>query len=124
MAHQFVFGLLAPRLDRGIRKQWNDLIREQGIDGFFDFYRTKDRSDLELRLSEMFHLERRGYIVDPALQTLVVPLLDRIDASSQKSGRVDTVVNERGVLAGYFCPTLDPCPLIDLFLKQHSKESA
>lgn len=76
------------------------MLLAQGIDGFFDFYPTKTVADLELRLSEMFHLGRAAYILAEPLRSKVVPLLDRIDASAQKESP-DTVINERGVLVGY-----------------------
>ena len=57
---------------------------------------------MELRLAEMFHLDRRGYIIAPALQKMILPLLDQIDSSAAEKGSVDTVVNKGGVLVGYW----------------------
>jgi shikimate 5-dehydrogenase len=101
MAHRSVCGLLGPRCIAGERKRWNALFREEGIDAFFDCYKASSVSDLELRLAEMFHLERRGYLVVPSLQVLIIPLLDQLDVSVAGEGRVDTVVNNGGVLCGY-----------------------
>jgi hypothetical protein len=69
---------------------------KKGIDGFFDFYPTFTALDLEQRLSEMFHLERRAYLISPSLQSLVLSLLDHIISQP-----VDTVINVGGVLTGY-----------------------
>ncbi len=101
MAHEYVFGLLGPICTAQARKTWNELLRKQQVDGFFDFYRTLNKHDLVTRLSEMFLLERRGYIIADSLQQDAVSLMDTLDASVT-SGRVDTVKNERGVLVGYF----------------------
>ncbi|MBP9774111.1 MAG: hypothetical protein KBD00_05835 [Candidatus Peribacteraceae bacterium] len=95
-----VIGYIGPKLPGDLRKTWNALFSERKIDAFFDFYRTR-KDDLPLRLSEMFLLERRGYIVDPQFSTEIIALLDRLDCSAQTSGKVDTVVNEGGVLIGY-----------------------
>jgi shikimate 5-dehydrogenase len=107
-AHQYVFGFLGPRCTGNIRALWNARLREQGIDGFFDFYRTTTRRDLETRLSEMFLLERRGYLVDPSLQEACVALMDTLTSAARSAGLVDTVRNERGVLTGDFLGHVDP----------------
>lgn len=102
MAHEFVFGLVGPACSGQARKLWNEEIKRQGIDGFFDFYRAKTSADLEFRLSEMFLLERRGYVLSPELQEAAISLMDQLDDSAKQRGRVDTVTNERGVLVGSF----------------------
>jgi shikimate 5-dehydrogenase len=100
MQHRYVFGFLGPSCTGNIRKTWNAHLQAKNIDGFFDFYRTKTVKDLETRLSEMFLLQRRGYILHPSLQSEAVRLMDRLDDSAQKEGKVDTVLNDRGVLVG------------------------
>ncbi len=100
---QTVCGLIGSVCTSKARTLWNELFKERGLSAFFDFYRTKTKEDLELRLSEMFLLERRGYVVAPELQSMILPLLDRLDSASQEKGSVDTVLNEEGVLIGYFC---------------------
>ena len=99
---KIVCGLIGPVCSANARTVWNRMFADAGIDAFFDFYRTVTREDLELRLSEMFLLERRGYIVAEEFQTLVLPLLDRFDTDAEREGKVDTVINEGGVLIGYF----------------------
>lgn len=101
MEPQYVFGLVGPVCAGSARKVWNELLKEEGIQGFFDFYRTDGRNDLASRLSEMFLLERRGYLIHPSLQAEAATLMDHF-ASSVTDGRVDTVVNERGVLTGHY----------------------
>lgn len=102
MSHSIVCGLLGPRCTSEARKVWNAAFKQAGIDGFFDFYRTMNRRDLELRLSEMFLLERRGYILDPKLHKEAVALMDKLDPSAAQEGKVDTVWNDGGVLVGFF----------------------
>ncbi|MSR67432.1 hypothetical protein EXS65_01205 [Candidatus Peribacteria bacterium] len=98
--HRVVCGLIGPTCTSQARTKWNALFLKHGRNAFFDFYRTKTVSELELRLSEMFLHERRGYVVAAELQEIIVPLLDRLDASVTKEQRVDTVTNEGGVLVG------------------------
>ena len=100
---RFVIGYLGVTTPQGERKRWNGVLAQKGIDGFFDGYPTKTSDDLQFRLSEMFLLERRGYILAPQFQENVLELLDVVDASAQTAGKADTVVNEGGVLHGYLC---------------------
>jgi shikimate 5-dehydrogenase len=97
-----VCGLLGSRCTGEARKVWNAAFKGAGLDAFFDFYRTGNRHDAELRLSEMFLLERRGYAIDPKLQKEIVTLLDVLDTSATTEGKVDTVWNDGGVLYGFF----------------------
>ncbi len=97
-----VLGFLGPRCPVSLRKTWNDALRSlYGDSVFFDFYRTSTVLDLEKRLSEMFVLQRCAYCIDASLSGMIVPFLDRLDASFQPSSFVDTVINEDGVLVGY-----------------------
>jgi shikimate 5-dehydrogenase len=80
---------------------WNEIFREREIDAFFDFYRTSTDRDLELRLSEMFLHERRAYLLDPLFSLSVRPLLDRMDPSAKATQRIDTVINDDGILIGF-----------------------
>lgn len=97
-----LFGILGDcRQTNKIQKEWNDKFDTKKIDAFMDRYKT-GKNDLSLRLSEMFHFDRRGYIVYGELQKNIIPLLDIIDYSVGKTGKVDTVLNKGGVLMGYF----------------------
>lgn len=102
MTELLTIGLVAPRCVGSSRKVWNDALREKGIPAFFDFYRTTTIRDLELRLSQMFLHDRRGYIVDPLFSSSILPLLDRLDDQAITHGAVDTVLNDGGILVGYF----------------------
>jgi shikimate 5-dehydrogenase len=115
MRSRLIFGFVGPKCSHDARKRWNAYFREQRIDAFFDFYKANSVSDLELRLSEMFLLERRGYLIDPTLQNVCVSLMDELDASAKKEGRVDTVVNRGGVLVGYYSGTKDVAELMSIF---------
>ncbi len=102
MKHTIVCGFVAPTCSGDARKLWNQAFSHGKNSAFFDCYRTKTIADLELRLSEMFHLERRGYVIADDFSVTIIPLLDIIDASAKNAGRVDTVVNRGGVLSGAY----------------------
>ncbi len=116
MTERYVFGFLGARGSGDLRKTWNALLAEQGIDGFFDCYRAVSAKDLELRLSEMFLLERSGYLLSPKLGTIIMPLLDKLDASAEERGEVDTVLNEGGVMIGYFLGDIPPEERLKLWM--------
>lgn len=118
MAHEFVFGLIGPVCTAHARKTWNGLLREERIDGFFDFYRTTTKEDLVTRFSEMFLLGRRGYLVAASLQADAVPLMDRLTNEARKKGLVDTVKNERGVLMGHFMGEAKPKEILNMWLEK------
>ncbi len=115
MAHTFVFGLVGPTCTAHARATWNRLLKEQGIDGFFDFYRAKNECELVTRLSEMFLLERRGYLIDASLQEAATALMDILDPSVEQH-RVDTVRNERGVLTGYYLGVVPPAQILKIWM--------
>lgn len=100
--HRELFGIIGKIDDVSSEKKWwNARFLKEGLDAYMDSYPTKER-ELPERLSEMFHFDRRGYIVGKPLQIAIIPLLDRIDASAEGEGRVDFVVNNGGVMTGYF----------------------
>lgn len=70
-------------------------------------------ADLSARLSEMFHFDRRGYAVGPALRGAVGALLDELDASARARGEVDIVTNRGGVLVGSY-EGIDDCSVEDI----------
>jgi len=98
----FVLGYVGPKCSSDVRRVWNEFLAEEGSGGMFDFYRTRTIDDLELRLSEMFVLMRRGYVIDRGFDVSIIPLLDELDFSAKESGKVDTVVNRGGRLIGHF----------------------
>lgn len=100
---RIVIGSIGPTNSSDERKIWNELFAAEKRDAFFDFYRTTI-DDLPLRLSEMYVLQRRGYIVSPQLGKAIISLLDETDGSDV----IDTVVNEGGVLKGYAMAKKDP----------------
>gem|GEM_PF-1335860 len=102
MDHPSVVGLIGPQCVLRCRAVWNAFFKEQGSPLEFQFYRTRNREELELRLSEMFVLRRLGYVVHPDFQTTILPLLDELDATAQKAQQVDTIVNDGGRLIGHF----------------------
>lgn len=84
-----------------ILREWNARFRERGIDASMDFYPTTEKN-LPERLSEMFHFDRRGYVVGKELQKRIVPLLDRLDGKAQRQKKVDWVLNRKGVMTGFW----------------------
>ncbi len=58
---------------------------------------------LHVRLSEMYLHDRWSYIIHESLQKYVMLLLDQIEASAQEKGSVNVVMNEGGLLKGYWC---------------------
>jgi len=84
-----------------LQAAWNAHFSHEGMDAFMDRYPTKV-GELPERLSEMFHFDRRAYILGSSLQEAVIPLLDSLDPTAKGEGRVDTVVNKGGVMTGYF----------------------
>lgn len=84
-----------------IKSDWNRRFKQKGIDAFLDSYPTT-AANLPERLSEMFHFDRRGYIVGDNLQEQIVPLLDEINESVAEEEMVDTVINRDGILVGYY----------------------
>ena len=97
-----LFGIIGKVNDISAQKKWwNARFKEEGKDAFMDSYPTKER-EIPERLSEMFHFDRRGYIVGKPLQEAIIPLLDHIGTSAEGEGRVDFVANTGGVMTGYF----------------------
>ncbi len=64
--------------------------------------------NLPERLSEMFHFDRRMYLVGDSLQSAIVSMLDVLDVTAQKVKKVNVVMNERGVLKGVFTEEIGP----------------
>jgi shikimate 5-dehydrogenase len=99
-----IYGLLGSEPDASrILKRWNAYFVEKGMDAFMDKYPTKE-SELPERLSEMFHFDRRAYIVGFSLQEAIKSHLDSLDSSVEKKGegRVNVLRNRGGVLQGFF----------------------
>jgi shikimate 5-dehydrogenase len=84
-----------------VQSNWNTFFIEEKVDSFMDYYPTTEKN-LPERLSEMFHFDRRGYIVGAKLQESIITFLDALDVSVETEGKVDTVWNDNGVLRGYF----------------------
>jgi shikimate 5-dehydrogenase len=118
MAHEFVFGLIGPKCASNARKTWNELLQHRRIDGFFDFYRTETSHDLVTRFSEMFLLERRGYLIAGRLQADAVKLMDVLTQEAKREMKVDVVKNERGVLIGHFMGDSTPQEILDFWMKE------
>jgi hypothetical protein len=55
----------------------------------------------------MYLHHRFSYVVHEPFQEAVMPLLDEIDPSTSKKGSVNIVINEEGVLKGYWCDNDD-----------------
>ncbi len=101
---RLIFGLLGsmPKAQAA----WEKRFRDMGVNACMSKYPT-EAANLPERLSEMFHFDRRGYLVAANLQKDILPLLDVLDASARTHGLSDTVVNCAGVLHGFFFGTDD-----------------
>lgn len=96
-----LYGILGKVPKAGaLQAQWNAQFAKEGIDAFVDKYPTTVEQ-LPERLSEMFHFDRRAYLLGVELQEAVLPLLDHVDPVAAEQGRVAVVMNEGGVLTGY-----------------------
>ena len=95
-----------------IQRVWNAYFTEEGIDAFMDRYPTTIDT-LPERLSEMFHFDRRLYLVGEDLQEGIVPLLDALDKSAQQAERVELVINRGGVLHGCLLGDLDLLSVVE-----------
>ncbi|MDD5470182.1 MAG: hypothetical protein PHO92_05300 [Candidatus Peribacteraceae bacterium] len=102
-----LFGLLGRVPDAsGVQAEWNRFFAARGMDAFMGKYPAKPEQ-LPERLSEMFHFDRRLYLIGADLQEAVVALLDASD-----SARADIVFNRGGVLRGMFLGTTDLCAVL------------
>ena len=98
--HRELYGMIGHVPDASrILKEWNARFRAQGMDASMDVYPTT-KKNLPERLSEMFHFDRRGYIVGKDLSKAIIPLLDHVETAARRKG-ITFVRNEGGVLKGY-----------------------
>ncbi len=116
-----VFGFLGPSLRGSVKRAWHAYFVSASLDACFECFPTKTERDLELRLSEMFLLDRRGYILHPRFYDVVLPFLDRYEKGIECTG-VNIVTNVNGVLVGSYAPevseSLEAQEGIRLFLEQ------
>ncbi|MBU0766206.1 hypothetical protein KKF55_00235 [Patescibacteria group bacterium] len=104
-----LYGIIGKIPDSGkLQSEWNKFFEKEGIDAFMDKYPTTVET-LPERLSEMFHFDRRAYIVGDKLQEAIIPLLDQIDELAIEKGRVNLVLNIGGVLTGRNLKVIAPC---------------
>ena len=97
--HRELYGLIGSIPDvSNVLKVWNAYFREEGIDAVMNLYPTTVKN-LPERLSEMFHFDRRAYIVGKNLSKAIIPLLDKVESAARRRG-VTWVENEGGVLIG------------------------
>jgi shikimate 5-dehydrogenase len=115
-----LFGLLGAHPEASdLQREWNAYFEREGLDAFLDRYPTKEEQ-LPERLSEMFHFDRRAYIVGSRLQEAIILLLDHVEESAKAAGRVTVVLNRGGEFTGYFLDNLLPealCKFVNWDLK-------
>ena len=112
--HRELFGILGSFEGASkLQAEWNAYFSEHGIDAFMDRYPCK-REQIPERLSEMFHFDRRLYILSPSLRDTVAPLLDRADGN-----HVDVIINKDGIQSGMYCDAIEKTPkeLLEVFCK-------
>ena len=94
-----LYGILGDIPNSGaVRSAWHKYFTEQNIDACLTKYPTTVDT-LPERLSEMFHFDRRLYIVGEDLQEAILPLLDQLD-NSVTGAKVNVVRNDRGIFTG------------------------
>lgn len=99
--HRELYGIIGHVPDAAkILKQWNADFRKRGVDASMDSYPTTVKN-LPERLSEMFHFDRRGYLVGQDLSNAIIPLLDKMDPAARRRG-VTFVQNKSGVFIGRY----------------------
>ncbi len=89
-----------------VQREWNLFFKEKGMDAFMDKYPTTEKN-LPERLSEMFHFDRRIYLIGPELSKAIIPLLDSVEGNS-----VNVVMNEDGVMKGMFIEEFKPSGIL------------
>jgi len=95
-----IFGHLGKDMHPSERKFWNAFFLGQEIEACFHLYPTQPH-DIPLRLSEMFLHDRRGYTIGAELGSAMTDCMDVLDVSAKKTGKVDTVFNDGGVIKGF-----------------------
>jgi len=100
--HRELYGLIGSVPDSSqVLKEWNRYFAEKGMDATMNVYPTT-KANLPERLSEMFHFDRRAYLVGNNLSKAIIPLLDEVEPAARRRGVV-WVENTRGVLIGRSC---------------------
>ena len=92
-----LFGIIGtyPDVSR-LQSEWNAYFTKNDIDAFMNKYPTTP-STIPERLSEMFHFDRRAYVVGPVLAKHIAPHLDNVDCPEDA---INFVVNIGGVFHG------------------------
>ncbi len=106
-----VIGFIGRKKNSHILTAMREHFQWQTREVHIDFYRTTEQ-DLSARLSELYALDRRGYVVSDELQEAILPFLDSIHPTDMPPTSVNTVVNDGGILKGYSFPSF-----------QHMKEA-
>lgn len=97
-----IFGILGKIPERSaIQKKWNHHFKINSMDAFLDYYPITVETIPE-RLSEMYHFDRRAYIVGSALTEAVYRYMDELDAAALEEGSVNLIINRDGKLHGYY----------------------
>ena len=105
--HREICGLLGRFPDRAARlRRWNEWFSREGIDAVMESY-PATAAELPERFSEMFHFDRRFYLVGKKLEKAVLPLLDELDEAARTKRRVNVVINKGGVLHGALIDNAD-----------------
>src|SRR3989339_871006 len=94
--HRELYGLIGSIPDvSNVLKVWNAYFREEGIDAVMNLYPTTVKN-LPERLSEMFHFDRRAYIVGNNLSKAIIPLLDQVEPEARRRPRTSRGAPVRG----------------------------
>lgn len=103
-----IFGILGKHPERSaLQRTWNAYFEAEGIDAFLDYYPTTEDTIHE-RLSEMYHFDRRAYIVGSALTEAILSYVDVVHPSAEQAlrqgsgqGSANLLYNRGGVVEGW-----------------------
>lgn len=97
-----IFGILGKHPQRSeLQRSWNAYFEAENIDAFLDYYPTTEATIPE-RLSEMYHFDRRAYIVGFSLTEAILPYVDVLRATAAEQGSANLLYNRGGVIEGWY----------------------
>lgn len=102
-----IFGILGKHPERSaLQRAWNAYFATKKIDAFLDYYPTTEATIPE-RLSEMYHFDRRAYIIGPDVSDAIRVYVDVFPQEKQTAAglrveeRINFLCNRDGVFEGW-----------------------
>ncbi|MGQ9630242.1 MAG: type I 3-dehydroquinate dehydratase [bacterium] len=98
-----IYGHISPSAETSpLVAAFNSAFKARGLDGVYMPFRVE--KDVGRFVKSFSKIDVRGYTVAPSHQEGIGRFLDGLDASAERAGRVNTVVNRDGRLIGYRVP--------------------